>query len=227
MSVYNGERYIKESVKSILNQTEKDFEFIIINDGSTDGSLELLKEFERNDTRIVLISRENKGLVSSLNEGIQFSQGEYIARMDVDDISHIDRLEKQINYMKEKDLVLCGTFAEKIDSRGKKIGMMDYPPESDAVQSFSLLHNPFIHPSVIFKKDCIEKVGGYRSFFKHAEDYELWTRIIFKYTTGNIPLALLQYRIHDGQITNKKHLSMINMGIVVRVLALFRFLFRL
>ncbi len=226
MSVYNGDKYLREAVESILNQTYKDFEFIIINDGSTDDSLGILKNFQIEDSRIKFVSRENKGLIESLNEGVKVAQGEYIVRIDADDVSLPERLQKQLKYVIDNDLAVCGTWAEGIDENGDKIYNMDYPPVAGKVRSFTLLHNPFIHPSVIFRKDVFEKVGGYRKFFKYIEDYELWTRIVFKYKTGNIPEALLKYRMHDGQITRKNNLAMRVRGIFVRILALYRFVFR-
>jgi glycosyltransferase involved in cell wall biosynthesis len=154
------------------------------------------------------------------------AQGEYIARMDADDISMPDRMEKQIKFVQDNNLTACGTWAEAIDNSGNKIKDMKYPLTSEKIKTFTLLHNSFIHPSVIFRKDIFEKVGGYNMFFKHIEDYELWTRIVFKYKTGNIQEELLKYRMHEEQITNKYHFSMILKGVVVRVLALFRFIFR-
>jgi glycosyltransferase involved in cell wall biosynthesis len=224
MSVYNGEKYLKESVESILKQTESDFEFIIINDGSTDNTLSLLKQFTLQDPRIKLVTRENRGLIYSLNEGISLAQSSYIARMDADDIAYPDRLEKQLAYMKAYNLVLCGTWAEAIDDVGKNIKEMNYPPKIETIERFALLHNPFIHPSVIFTKEIINKVGGYRNLFQHIEDYELWSRIIFGYPTGNIPEILLKYRMHINQVTKKHHTKMVLTGALVRVLALFRFL---
>lgn len=226
MAVYNGEKYLKEAVDSILNQTYTDFEFIIINDGSTDNSLNILNSFKEKDERIKIISRENKGLVYSLNEGVNMAQGEYIARMDADDISEPDRFEKQLQYMRENELAVCGSYATKINSFGEKIGEMNYSPSEKKIKSFTLLHSPFIHPSVIFKKDVFEKVSGYQKFFKHIEDYELWTRIVFKYKTGNLPERLLKYRIHDDQITKKNNSEMRLKGLFVRILAFYRFIFR-
>lgn len=223
MSVYNGEKYLREAIESILNQTFRDFEFIIIDDGSTDRSLEIIKEFEQKDNRIKIISRKNKGLIYSLNEGIKLARGEYIARMDADDISKINRLEKQIKYMQENDLDICGSWAEGIDTLGNKIKDLNYSPDINKIKTFTLLHNSFIHSSVMFKKDIFEKVGGYKKFFKHIEDYELWTRIVFKYRAGNIPEALIRYRLHDEQITKKNGFEMKARGILVRILALSRF----
>jgi len=226
MSVYNGEKYLKEAIESILDQTFIDFEFIIINDGSTDSSLNILKEFEQKDKRIKVISRENKGLVISLNEGVKLAQGEYIARMDADDVSDPKRLEKQLKYAQNEGLWVCGTWAKKVNDKGEAIGDMNYPPSSKKIKSYALLHNPFIHPSVIFKKDIFEKVGGYNQNFKNIEDYELWTRIVFKYKTGNMSEMLLSYRVHTEQVTKKNNILMRIMGVFVRILAIFRFVFR-
>jgi glycosyltransferase involved in cell wall biosynthesis len=226
MSVYNGEKYVHDSVESIIHQSERDIEFIIINDGSTDKSLEILREFQKKDTRIRLISRENRGLISSLNEGVSVAKGEYIARMDVDDISHEKRLKEQYDYMKENDLAVCGTWAKGINNKGDIVADMNYCPATKEIKFFTLLHNPFIHSTVMFKREVFEYVGGYNSFFKHVEDYELWTRLIFKYKTGNLQKYLLSYRLHDEQITRKYRTSMVTRAVLVRVFAVFRFLFR-
>ncbi|KKT37083.1 MAG: WbfO protein [Parcubacteria group bacterium GW2011_GWA1_44_13] len=225
MSVYNGEKYLTQAIESILSQTYTDFEFIIINDGSTDKSLEILNKFKKENARIRIISRENKGLIYSLNEGVRNARGEYIARMDADDISLSQRFEKQFKYMKENDLAVCGTWAEGIDNLGNKIKEMDYPPSANKIKIFTLLHNPFIHPSVMFRKDVFEKVGGYRKIYNLAEDHELWTRMIFTYKADNVPEKLLKYRLHDGQITRRNNFAMRMKGILVRILALFRFIF--
>lgn len=225
MSVYNGEKFLSEAVSSILNQTLRDFEFIIIDDGSTDKSLEILNKFAGVDERIKLISWENKGLIYSLNEGVKMAQGEYIARMDADDISIPNRLEKQLKYAQEKGLAVCGTWASMINEDGEDIGIMDYPPSVKGIKSYTLSHNPFIHSSVIFRKDVFEKVGGYNKRFKYIEDYELWSRIVFKYKTSNIQESLLKYRKHDKQITRRNNVEMRLKGIIVRLLILYRFLF--
>jgi glycosyltransferase involved in cell wall biosynthesis len=225
MSVYNADKYLKDSIESILSQTFTDFEFIIINDGSTDKSFEILKYYENKDSRIKIISRENKGLIYSLNEGIKLAKGEYIARMDADDISYPDRFKIQLDYIKENNLILCGTWANIINEFGEKTGEMTYPPKSEKIKIFGLLHNPFIHSSLIFKKDIFDKVGGYNPAFKHIEDYELWTRIMFKYKTDNIEENLLQYRVHENQITKKNNTEMRLKGLYIRFLALFRFIF--
>jgi glycosyltransferase involved in cell wall biosynthesis len=223
MSVYNGAAYLKDSVLSILRQTEDDFEFIIIDDGSTDGSHSILKEFADNDRRIKLVTRENKGLIFSLNEGISLAQSENIARMDADDIAYPDRLKKQLAYMDKYNVAICGTWAEAINEAGEKVRELIYSPDAHSIRIFTLQHNPYIHSSVLFKKDVFDKVGGYKNFL-YAEDYELWTRIIYEYNAGTVPEVLMKYRIHSNQITKKYHKKMLYTGLIIRLLAFFRLL---
>ena len=196
MSVYDGEKFLEEAVLSVLNQTYKDFEFIIIDDGSTDSSLKMLRSFEKKDERIKLVSRENKGLTRSLNEGIKLAQGEYIARMDGDDISMPKRFEKQIDFLeKNKDIALCGTWAINIDENGNEIGEYKTPTTNKEIRKMILFHNPFIHPSVMMRKEIINNVGLYNEKIKYAQDYEYWLRIIKKNKMANLNSFLLWYRI--------------------------------
>ena len=225
MSVYNGEKYLAESIESILAQTYKDFECIIVNNASTDGSLSIMQEYAKKDPRIRLASEEKKGLVYALNTGLHLAQGTYIARMDADDSAYADRFEKQLKFMEDQNIALCGSWANIIDEHGTITGSIDDLPRAQRIRMFALLHNPFIHPSVMVRKDILQKVGGYKPFFKHIEDYELWTRIVFKYKTDNIQEPLLRYRVHGSQITRKNNMFMRCMGILVRFLALWRFIF--
>ncbi len=207
MSVYNAEKHLDEAIQSILNQTYKNFEFIIINDGSTDKSLEIIEKYKSQDTRIVFISRENRGLVASLNEGIELAQGKYIARMDADDISLPQRFEKQIHFMKENELDVCGSWISKF--RGSSnLGITKYP-EDDANIKFRLLFmSSFAHPTVIFKKSILDTDSKYRNV--KAEDYQLWTELALAgFRMGNVPQILLKYRVHKNQLTkNKKELNL-------------------
>jgi glycosyltransferase involved in cell wall biosynthesis len=225
MSVYNSEKYVREAILSILGQTFRDFEFIIINDGSTDKSREIIENIK--DDRIKIISRENKGLIYSLNEGIKLAKGEYIVRMDADDVCENNRLEEQLKAFEENpEIVLIGSFAKKIDENGVVIGDLNYPPLSwYNIRKYSLLHNPFIHSSVMFRKDLVNTVGYYNKKFKYVEDYEFWTRIINKYPCKNISQELIRYRIHTSQITNKNNLEMRVIGLKVRLLAFIRFIY--
>jgi glycosyltransferase involved in cell wall biosynthesis len=225
LPVYNGGKFLKESIDSVLSQSYKDFELLIIDDDSKDNTEEIIKSYT--DARIKYFKKAHTGLIGSLNLGLEKANGEFIARQDADDISDITRLEKQIDlFNKDPELILIGSYATKIDEFGEQAGELNYPPlDWEGIKKYSILHNPFIHPTVMFKKDIIKKVGGYKNF-KHIEDYELWTRVIYKYKAANIPEPLLKYRVHTGQVTKKNNLTMRLNGVCVRVLALTRFLFK-
>jgi glycosyltransferase involved in cell wall biosynthesis len=229
MPVYNGEKFLKEAIESILNQTFTDFEFIIINDGSKDNSLSIIEEYKQKDSRIKIIDQKNLGIIKALNNGLKISKGKYIVRMDADDISLSDRIEKQLAYLKKENAYLCGTWAHVIDKNGvintKK--EFNYPPKTWTENKLSMIKwNPFIHPSVLFKRELYEKEkdknGNLYKNYKHIEDYELWTRINPKYKSVNIQEYLLNYRIHNNQITNRNKIIMDIKAIEIRLLAIFR-----
>ncbi|OGM93849.1 hypothetical protein A2524_00620 [Candidatus Wolfebacteria bacterium RIFOXYD12_FULL_48_21] len=222
MPVYNAERFVKEAIESILHQTFTDFEFIIINDGSSDRSAEIIKSFT--DPRIHMVSQSNTGIIGALNTGLKIAQGTYIARMDADDMSEPVRLEKQVTFLRgHPDIALCGTWAKTISDTGEETGAYDYPSTTHAeIKRAMLRHNPFIHPSVMFTKQAIEKVGRYRQEYKHAEDYELWTRIVATFNTANLPEYLFKYRITEGSVTQKHWGPMIRKTIIIRILAFMR-----
>ena len=174
MSVYNGEKYLKEAIDSILNQTYKDFEFIIVNDGSTDESLEIIKSY--NDPRIVLIRQENKGLATALNEGIKIAKGEYIARMDADDISEPERFKKEYKFMHVHDeCVALGTNAIIIDENSNNLYTTDLHFNNEISTDYLMEKNPFFHGSMILKREVLLRIGGYNTQIKHfSEDDLLW-----------------------------------------------------
>lgn len=221
MPVYNGERYIKETVKSVLGQTFPDFEFIIIDDGSTDETLNTLNFF--NDNRIKIKKQNHGGIVKALNIGIKESQGVYIIRIDADDVCIPTRFERLVEYMdKNPQTSVCGSWARRINESGEVVGEFNYPPINNKdIKKYTLLHNPFIHPSVIIRKSIFEKIDLYKNF-KHNEDYELWTRVLQLWEGYNIPEFLINYRIHNNQITSKSNLKMRFVGLWVRLLAVYR-----
>lgn len=207
MSVYNGEKYLSEAIESVLNQTYKDFEFIIINDGSSDSSLEIIKKYQNQDERIVLISRENKGLVASLNEGIEKAKAKYIARMDADDICLATRFEEQIEYMEKNNLDLCGSWIETFNEENI-LNVWKYPETHSDIEFRSFFMCSFAHPSVMIKKIVFDKLK-YEN--ETAEDYRLWCDILANgYKVGNIQKVLLKYRLHNNQLTQTKSKELIN-----------------
>jgi len=193
MSAYNSEKYIKEAIESILNQTFTDFEFIIINDASTDSTESIIKSFD--NPMIKLIKNEkNLGLTKSLNIGLDLAKGKYIARMDADDISIPERFQKQFDLMeKNPDIDICGTWYEFI---GEKSGVVRYPELDDEIKSNLMFHDCICHPSVFIRKESLDKHElKYNEEFKYAQDYELWCRVRKTLKFANIPCVLLKYRI--------------------------------
>lgn len=202
MSVFNGEKYLREAILSILNQTFKDFEFIIINDGSTDNSFEVMKSFS--DERISIINQENKGLSRSLNIGIKLAQGKYIARMDADDISFEDRFQRQFRFLEENlDYVLVGSKAIIIEESGQIIFFHNSYVSWDEIQ-YHILENPFFHSSVMFRRNCSFSAGLYFEGIKHHfEDLILWNNLAKLGKMCNLDEYLIKYRLTPSAITLK------------------------
>lgn len=221
MSVYNGERFLREAIDSILNQTFTDFEFIIVNDGSTDGTGEILESYR--DERIILVTQDNVGLTKALNNGIALARGKYIARQDADDISKPERLEKQVAFMEAHPVVgLLGTRFEAIDEKGQ-VTRLAYLQENNKVLQARLLEiNQFSHGSVMIRKEALDKVGLFRDFFKYAQDYDLWLRIAEQYEVANLPEFLFCYRELDLAISSKKILTQSLYAGVAREMAMQR-----
>jgi len=198
MSVYNGEKYLREAIDSILNQTFPDFEFIIVNDASTDSSLKIIQSYH--DKRIrVIENEENIGLTKSLNKAIKKARGEYIARQDADDISLLNRFEEQLRYLEQHpEVSLLGTSIYRIDSggdvTGKRIALAK-PTTKDMFKG-----NQFSHGSVMFKRQVIDNVGGYNELFRYVQDYELWLRIAKHYEVRNLTRILYKLRSHDRNV---------------------------
>lgn len=194
LPVYNAEKYIREAIDSILNQTYRDFELIIINDGSSDGSRNIISGYT--DKRIVFLEQSNIGLAATLNSGIDLARGEYIARQDNDDISLPPRLEKQLQFMEaNKEIALCGTCAEIIDQNGQPTGRHHKHSSNPVHLKFALLfNNPFVHSSVFFRKEITGRVGNYNTDPGIFEDYNLWSRIARVVKISNLDECLLKYR---------------------------------
>lgn len=180
MTVYNGEKYLKEAITSILNQTFKDFELVVIDDWSTDSSAEMVKSF--NDPRIRLIrNRENLGPYKSSNIGLKLARGKFIARMDADDVSLPDRLENELSIIEKKnDIGMVACWITIVDENNDYIGEWHADRENNSPEEIYytlFFKNCIAHSSVLFKKDIVVKLGGYNEAFRKSQDYELWIRL--------------------------------------------------
>ena len=204
MSVYNGETYLKEAIESVIKQTFRNWELIIINDCSTDSTGEILDDFSHKDERIKVYTNEvNLKLPSSLNKAISLCSGKYIARMDADDMCLPERFEKQYKFMEEnQDVSLSScrfmTMKNGVYASGGAGGRCDF----DALRAMLLVANPILHPGVIAKADVMKKFN-YDTTLTCTEDLELWTRMVMENQKIEIlPECLLIYRLHDKQITS-------------------------
>ncbi|MCB5297637.1 glycosyltransferase [Yersinia intermedia] len=227
LPVYNSEKFLTEALLSIIEQLYSNIEIIIINDGSTDNSLEIIKYFQKRDHRIKIISRENRGLVSSLNEGISNAEGDFIARMDADDISAPDRIYKQLNYiLANPSIDILGSNIEYINDSSEKIGESKYPLSNLQIRKTLPFWCCLAHPTILAKKSVFVAHEQYKSKYR-SEDYELWLRLRRnkKIQFGNMRESLLKYRLHGSQMTDVKNLKLIvksNLSLKMRELVLTR-----
>jgi glycosyltransferase involved in cell wall biosynthesis len=199
MPVYNAMPYLNEGVKSILGQTFRDFEFIIINDGSTDATNAILERYAELDTRIRLYSQENQGLISALNRGCRLARGRYIARMDADDISFPRRLEKQLEYLEgDTQIGIVGTWIYNVDKNGVVRGTWCPPTNPKMLKWANFFGVCVSHSTVLMRREVMEKLGFYRPDAVHAEDVDLWLRASSITEFGNVPEILNKYRVWHG-----------------------------
>ena len=206
MSVYNSERYLREAVESILNQTFTDFEFIIVDDGSTDQTREIVERFANKDNRIRVVRNERcLGLTRSLNRGLFLVRGEYIARQDADDISLSDRLSCQVSFLDEHPSVgVVGCRLLLIDNRGISTGVLEFPTQPEEISDMLPRKNVLCHGSVVMRRSCLERAGYYREFFRASQDRDLWLRLNEHCHLVNLPSPLYKSRLHPDCITAVK-----------------------
>jgi glycosyltransferase involved in cell wall biosynthesis len=207
MSVHDGEQYLREAIDSILGQTFKDFEFIIVNDGSVDHTGEIISSYA--DPRIRFINNKtNLGLPASLNLGLDVAAGEYIARMDADDISLPERLSRQVSYMDaHPKIAASGTWAKDIDADGREFSSRCLP--FDERMKFEFWRpSPIVHPSAIIRKSQLGSLR-YDTRLPHAQDYDLWLGLKARHDLGNLPEFLLLYRVHPASTTSRHRESQI------------------
>lgn len=202
LPVYNCEQYLGAAIESILSQTFTSFEFIIIDDGSKDRSAEVMKEFQ--DERIRIVQQPNQGLAATLNRGIALARGQYIARQDQDDLSYPERLARQVAHMEARpDCVLLGTWAQILEVDRPVDRFHRHPVDEAELRYLMLFNNPFVHSSVMLRKEAVQQVGGYTTDPERQppEDFELWSRLSRVGQVANIGEVLLAYREIPGSMS--------------------------
>lgn len=201
LPVRNGSAHLPAALDSIFAQTFADFELLVIDDGSTDGTPEILRAVHDSRLRVVT-NPQNIGLVPTLNRGLELARGEYVARQDHDDISLPDRLQKQVNFLRaHPDCVLLGTEAVQTYAQGRQAFRLLRPHSAEDIRWYLCFDNAFIHSSVMFRREVVrQEFGGYAPSF-HSEDYALWSRIARARPTANLPEPLLLYREHGSSVT--------------------------
>lgn len=203
LPVFNGGAYLILAVESVLAQTFADFELIIINDGSTDDSWDVIQNYAREDGRIRAFSQTNKGLVATLNRGLGKARGLYLARMDSDDICFEHRFAAQVKALDSRpELGIVGGALVLIDGEGRVVSKHTYP-RGQRLKERMLYGALLCHPLVMGRTELFRKAGGYRSYYRYCEDYDLWLRLSQLTELDNLTDALLFYRMHEANITSK------------------------
>lgn len=197
LPVYNAERFLAASITSILSQTYRDFELVVIDDCSRDDSWRIVDRYARQDKRIVAIRNEkNLNLTATLNKGIEMAKGEYIARMDHDDISLPERLEKQVRFLdKYRDVGIVGGDIDIIDEEGRVFARREYNRTDSAIREKMFRYSPFCHPAVMIRRKALDEAGYYDYRFAPADDYELYFRLGMKFRFANLNIVVLRYRV--------------------------------
>jgi glycosyltransferase involved in cell wall biosynthesis len=206
MPVYNGEEHLEPAIESILNQTFRELELLIVDDGSTDGTFAVLQRYARSDSRVRVFRQDHSGIVAALNRGSELARAPYLARMDADDIAFPDRLTKQVKFLDQNTgVALVGGATERISTQWRRTGVKTLPtaPGEIATRLFAG-EICIIHPTVVMRAKAFIDVGRYRSAFEGAEDYDLWLRMAERFELANLPDAVLAYRIHPGQVSARR-----------------------
>ena len=208
MPVRNGAPWITAACRSILEQSVRDLELIIVDDGSSDETPALIEGLARSDNRVRPVRLPATGLVGALNRGIDTARAPLLARLDADDIALPERLARQLDHLgRHPKLVLLGSWAQEVDADGRPIGLLKPEPDPARLASLLARRNPFIHSTVMMRTDLVRRVGGYRDACRHAEDYDLWLRLAEVGDVAILPEALVQYRIHAQSVSRQRTLN--------------------
>ena len=229
MSVWNGERYLRTDVESLLAQTYRDFELLVVNDASTDQTPTILSQFAQQDPRIRIITNSiNLGLTKSLNRALKETQSDFIARMDADDIALPTRLQKQVAFLDaHPDVGIVGTAYQFINDAGDLVGEKHPPTQDHALRRALIRFNPFLHSSVMVRKTLLDRVHGWDETYRRAQDYDLWMRAAPLTKLANLPEVLMQKRFTIGMISYAKEREQIRSALRVRLLAIRRKQYRI
>ncbi|WP_027997722.1 glycosyltransferase family 2 protein [Sinorhizobium arboris] len=205
LPVYNAEPYVAAAIESLLRQEHERLEVIAIDDGSTDRSRDILERYRKADARLSIISRENRGLISTLNEGLALANGELVARMDADDIAYPSRLSRQVAlFAKEPRLALCGTGIDMLIGNRVLRGKPNPVYQTGSLRILSLFFTIFMHSTVVYNRQVIpEEMLRYDPNYVHAEDFDLFRRIADRFPVHMLDEALVAYRIHEDSVTSK------------------------
>jgi glycosyltransferase involved in cell wall biosynthesis len=202
LPVRNAERFLREAVDSVLGQTLADLELVVVDDGSTDGTAAILASYD--DPRLRVLSSPGDGLVCALNHGLEHGRAPYVARMDADDVSLPQRLERQVDLLeREPRLGLVATWVSVIDAAGRELREHVLPERHGDLARRLLLRNPFQHGSVVLRRSVLDRVGPYRGDYGHNEDYDLWRRLARVAELGCVPETLYRYRVHGEAVTQQ------------------------
>ncbi len=212
LPVYNSQEFLSQSINSILNQTYKNFELIIIDDGSTDNSKEICKNFSKKDNRIIFIDDDHKGLTASLNKALEIAKGKFIARQDADDVSLPERFEKQINwFLKDERRVLCGTNCKILNKNNVYKNNRSLKFTNSGIAKKLKYSNCFVHSSTMFLRNSSQNLGNYDDNLEYAQDYDLWWKLTTLGEVGNLSEKLLILRKRETSISVKnKNLQTLN-----------------
>lgn len=203
LPVYNAERYLAQAIDSILAQTFTDFELLITDDGSTDRSAEILQTYAAQDPRIRLLTRENKGLIYTLNEMLERTEADFLARMDADDIATPDRLALQVRFLQQHPNVVCvGGAFDLIDPQGRTVQWIPMPEHNDEIQQMLLIGRTIInHPCAMIRRSALLQIGGYDPEMKTVEDLDMLLRLGEIGELANLPEVVLKYRFHTDSVS--------------------------
>ncbi|HKN93227.1 MAG TPA: glycosyltransferase [Thermoleophilaceae bacterium] len=201
-SVYNGEAYLAEALDSLLGQSFPDWECLIIDDGSTDGTGEIARRFAAADSRFRVHVQENQGTPRALNAGLEQARGRYVAILDADDAAFPERLERQAAHLRANpDVALVGGYVMMISGSGREFGLAEYPLEDAEIRAQLEEQNAFVHSAVMYRRELALDAGGYRPVVRLAEDLDLWLQLAERGRLANLAEPVTRYRVHATQVS--------------------------